>query len=109
MKKKKKKKKGSTFDLIIQKGNKSFSKSFIIYSIETEEKNPLFGIAVSKKIGNAVTRNKLKRKYRNIIDNNRNLFKNNRNYIIMIRKESLTNSFNDINEEMKTLLEKGEI
>ena len=63
-------------------------------------------IAVSKKQGNSVERNKIKRQLRNIIDINKNLFKKHFNYIIMIRKDYNNLSFNEKVKELESLLRK---
>ena len=69
------------------------TKEFVIYYKENNLEKKRFGIAISNKIGNAVTRNKLKRQTREIIDKTKTLFKNNTDYIIMIRKGCLETSF----------------
>ena len=95
------------FNSIIQNGNKISNKYFIIFSIEKKEELPKFGIAVGKKLGNAVVRNKIKRQMRMIIDNNRLLFKKNHNYIIMIKKEYLKVKFNELEKQFIDILKKG--
>lgn len=97
------------FDVVIKTGKSIKTKYFVMCYKPNSENNSKFGIAVSKKVGNAVIRNKLKRRYRNIIDNNKILFKKSTNYIIIIRKESLNANFDNINNIMKSILEKGEI
>ena len=77
------------FNEIINKGNRLKGKYAYIFSKEKEFDKPNFGIAVGKKLGNAVVRNKFKRQFRNIVDKNRFLFKNNNNYIIMINKKGV--------------------
>ena len=92
------------FNEIIHKGNKISNKYFVIFEVEQSNKKPRFGIAVGKKMGNAVVRNKIKRQMRMIIDNNRNLFKNFHNYIIMVKRECLEINFFDLEKEfIKTL------
>lgn len=104
-------KKNEDFNEIIQKGK--YLKSFyyyIYYKDRETNKNgdiPKFGLAVSKSIGNAALRNKIKRQLRVIIDNNKKLFKNDRNYIIMVRKDILKISFQDMEKELRSLIEKG--
>lgn len=79
--------------------NKKFYKNnhFVIYIMKKEEENPCFGIAVSKKLGNAVVRNKLKRQVRVLITENKFLFPNHHDYIIMVKEVCLNCSY----EEMK--------
>ena len=92
------------FNEIINKGKKVSNKYMIIFNLEKDYFKPNFGIAVGKKLGNAVERNKLKRQFRNIVDNNRFLFKNNHNYIIMIKKEAKSARYQEIENSLKTLL-----
>jgi len=97
------------FNDIIKKGVRNTNKYFVICSVIKDEDIPKFGIAVGKKLGNAVTRNKIKRQLRNIIDNNKILFKNNHNYIIIVKKEILILSFQEMNNELVKLIKKGDI
>ena len=75
-----------------------------MFSLKKDYPKPNFGIAVGKKIGNAVVRNKYKRRFRNIIDNNKLLFSNYNNYIIMIKKEALNVSYEKLEKELVRLL-----
>ena len=94
------------FNEIINKGNKIKGKYVYIFSKEKEYPKPNYGIAVGKKLGNAVVRNKFKRQFRNIVDNNRFLFKNNHNYIIMIKREANNASYNDLQNDLVKALRK---
>ena len=78
--------------------------NYIIYYKKNDLNKKRFGIAISNKIGNAVTRNKLKRQTREIITKLKTLFKNNTDYIIMIRKGCLESSFIDRLNEVKNKL-----
>ena len=61
-------KKNIEFNNIIKVGNKFYSDIFYVYVIKNSYEHNRFGISVSKKIGNAVTRNKYKRRIKDIID-----------------------------------------
>ena len=88
----------------IIKGNKSFKyKDYIIYIDRDTNDLYKFGISVSKKIGNAVVRNKLKRQIKNIIDKKR--YENSFNCIIILRKGILKKSFNEMSEELYSAFE----
>jgi len=95
------------FNEIINKGKKINGKYLIIFSIEKEFIKPNFGIAVGKKLGNAVIRNKYKRRLRYLIDNNRLYFKNYHNYIIMIKKEAKNAIFEDLENDFLNIMKKG--
>lgn len=92
------------FNNIIQTGSFYKNKLFVIYIKERKNENTKFGIAISNKIGKAHLRNKLKRKVRAIMDNNKKLFKNNYDYIIMIRKACLEASFQEMNDSLVSLI-----
>lgn len=96
------------FNSIIKNGKRNANRYFVICSVIKDDENKNFGIAVGKKIGNAVTRNKIKRQIRNIIDNNYKLFPNFHNYIIICKKEILNISFMEMEKEIIKLLNKGE-
>lgn len=92
------------FDDIIAKGKYKKNKYFVIYNKESNFSYPRFGIAVGKKIGNAVTRNKFKRQIRMIINNNKNLFKKNEDYIIIVKRSSLDLNFSELNDNLIELV-----
>ena len=92
------------FDDIIATGKYKKNKNFLIYNKESNLLIPRFGIAVGKKIGNAVTRNKLKRQIRMIINNNKNLFKNGKDYIIIVKRSSLELTFQQMTDSMLELI-----
>lgn len=94
------------FDNIIENGRYKKNKYFVIYNKESKFLYPRFGIAVGKKVGNAVTRNKLKRQMRMILTKNKNLFSNNKDYIIIVKRSSLDISFQQMETEILNLIEK---
>lgn len=91
-------KKNTEFDRIIH-DNKAFRyKDYTIYIEKSNEEIYHFGICVSKKIGNAVTRNKYKRRIKNIID--KNSYQNGFNCIIILGKGILTRSYNEMEKNL---------
>ena len=78
---------------IIKNGNLIKNKFFFIYYKERNSKYYRFCICVSKKLGNAVVRNKNKRQIKDIIDKSNLVFKSNMDYVIILRKEISNISF----------------
>ena len=106
MKKEEVVKKTREFDYIIHKGQCKKNNEYVIYYITNDKECNRFGISVSKKIGNAVTRNYYKRIIRNICDKSKNLYSNKKDYIIIMRKGLTLLSFAEAYQSMNDLLKK---
>lgn len=95
------------FDRIIKSNKPYIYKDYIIY-IERETNDYYkFGISVSKKIGNAVNRNKIKRQIKSIID--KNDYQNNFNCIIIVGKGINERNFEDRKNNLLIALNKLDI
>ena len=95
------------FDRIIKNNKPYIYKDYIIY-IERETNDYYkFGISVSKKIGNAVNRNKIKRQIKSIID--KNDYQNNFNCIIIVGKGINERNFEDRKNNLLIALNKLDI
>ena len=92
------------FQKIIEKGKCSKNRYYVIYQLENDLNHYRFGISISKKTGNAVIRNLYKRKLRNIIDANKKLYPKNQDYIIIIRKNCLLLSYQEMKESLFELM-----
>jgi len=67
-------KKEKDFSAIFKKGESFANRKFVIYRLENNEQHFRVGLSVSKKLGNAVTRNQIKRRIRHIlIEHKKNL------------------------------------
>ncbi len=97
-------KKRDVFNDLIKNGHYVKNNYFVLYSSFKEDDGIKYGIAISKKVGKAYLRNRLKRQVRAIIDNNRNLFQNKHNYIIMIRKSCSEVKFKVLEQSLIELL-----
>lgn len=97
-------KKKKEFNEIIKNQPFLKNKSFVIYIKQKEELTPHFGIAISKKIGNAVLRNHLKRQTRVILDDLKENFKKQRDYIIMIKRSCIDESFKEKKNDLEKLI-----
>ena len=90
------------FDRII-KNNKPYKyKDYIIYLERKTTDVYHFGISVGKKIGNAVTRNKIKRQIKNIIS--KNDYQNNFNCIIIVGRAITEKRYAQIEENLVNAL-----
>ncbi len=98
--------KNSEYSRLIQKGMKVYSKNITFFYESTDDLYH-FGFSIGKKIGNAVTRNKIKRRIKNILDQKD--FENSFNCIIMVRKGITELSFMEIENEINYLLKKSKL
>lgn len=97
------------FTEIIKNSRYLKNKNFTLYIRKGHYDYPHFGIAVSKKLGNAVNRNKLKRRMRVIIDEWKKTLNENQDYIIIMKENTKNLSFQELQESFLNLfVNKGE-
>ena len=95
------------FDRII-KNNKPYKyKDYIIYIERNESNIYKFGLSVGKKVGNAVTRNKVKRQLKSIIDKKN--YQNNFNCIIIVGNGILKRNFQEMSANLYYIFNKLDI
>lgn len=104
MKKKYIVKENKDFEKIIKEGKLRKNRSFLVYSLDNNLTYNKYGISVSKKLGNAVFRNKYKRKIRSIIDNLKKDYNIGKNYIIITRKGALDKNYQELNNDLSNLI-----
>ena len=92
------------FDRIIKNSHYRKSKNYVIYHEQNNLPYDRFGISVGKKIGNAVYRNKHKRKLRAIIDNYKKLYVNSKDYIIILRGSAKNIPYLELNDDFLKLM-----
>ena len=97
-------KKNRDFSRIIKNNRPIKSNLFVIYLEKNTNDIYKFGISASKKVGNAVTRNRVKRQIKSILD--KNTYKNNFNCIIIIKKDIIDKSFNEMSKDLNILINK---
>ncbi len=79
------------------------SKHFIIYIERGTKSVYRFGISVGKKIGNAVTRNHIKRQVRSILSEK--VFENGFNCIIIVKRNVISSTYQEIQKDLIGALE----
>lgn len=97
-------KKNLDFSRIIHNQRKYKFEDYIVYIERNNEKTYRFGISVSKKIGNAVVRNKLKRQIKSIIDTKD--YQNSFNCIIILKRGILNKSYKEMENNLLTAFSK---
>lgn len=101
-------KKSDEFNNIIRTSKYVNNKYFTLYYNKVGKKHTRVGIAVSKKLGKAHLRNKLKRQTREILRLNYNLFNNKYDYIVLLRNDVLKLNYKDKEKYLINLIKKVE-
>ena len=92
-------KKRIDFIKISKKGKKSFTKVFILQKYKRSLAR--VGFTITKKIGGAVVRNKIKRRFRAIIKEIlNNYLKKNYDYVIIANKKSLIMDYKELKTDI---------
>ena len=106
-------KKRKDFVLSNKFGKKIFNKNFILQKFSPQDYtilDPKFGFTATKKIGNAVKRNRAKRRMRSLISvflkESAFLFDDTSTYILIAKKSLIKASFYDLKVEMRECLNK---
>ena len=86
MKKRFRVKKEKDFSAIFKEGKSFANRKFVIYRLENDEQHFRVGLSVSKKLGNAVTRNQIKRRIRHILIEYKNQLVENVDFVVIARK-----------------------
>ncbi len=100
-------KKNEDFRRIITTGKYKKGELFNIYIERTNENIYHFGISVSKKVGNAVVRNKIKRRLKSIIDKKN--YQNGFNCIIIVKGAINNYNYSYIKNKLLNALEELKI
>jgi ribonuclease P protein component len=92
------------FDNIINTGKYKKGSFFVIYNKDNKLDFNRFGIAVSKKNGTAVIRNKMKRVTRMILNKYKNMFKNGNDYIIIVKRNAIEAKYIVLEEDILNII-----
>lgn len=101
-------KKNKDFRYILKKGEFLRGKFLNIYIVKNKKNINNFGICISKKNGNSVERNKLKRWAREVYKNNEDDIKKGYNIVFLYKKTTKIENLNYklLDEEVKDILRK---
>jgi ribonuclease P protein component len=101
-------KKKEDFLGLYSKGVFYVGKFMVIYVLSNKFQHHRLGIVVSKKVGNSVKRNKVRRLMKEVFNGYVENLKQWNDFIIVSRKNDVLPNYNQIKKEMKYLLKKLE-
>ena len=102
-------KKRYQFSYVYKYGEHVSGNYIVLYFTTSKTKTMKVGFAVTKKVGHAVVRNKIRRRLREIVKNQLQNLKQNYN-IIVVAKDSITNArFDELANEFNKLIKKANL
>ena len=103
-------KENKDFSNILDNGKNVRNRYYNIYYKDKESKYYRFGISVGKKISKqAVIRNKLKRRLKSIIDNNKNYYSKEKDYIIIMKRNCLESTYDELEKGFLNIIKQIEV
>ncbi|HQD40901.1 MAG: ribonuclease P protein component [Firmicutes bacterium] len=100
-------KKNQDFRFVYEKGRKITGKRAVLYVAPAFQQPTRIGIVVSKKVGSAVVRNRLKRVFRELYRLNSSNFKPGYMIVNVVRGRAKVSSFAELTQEMIYLWKKS--
>lgn len=98
-------KKNEEFQEVFKSGNSVANRQFVIYMLERSDQSELrIGLSVSKKIGKAVIRNRIKRYIRQTFIEIKDDLKQNTDYVIIARMPTAEMNFQDTKKSLVHVL-----
>ena len=89
---------------IYEQGIRLHSKHFTLIACQGKGEASRLGVTVSKKVGNAVQRNRVKRLLREFFRLNKSRLSSSRDIVIIAKKEAYTLAYKDVCRELESLL-----
>lgn len=110
MKKELRIKKNKEFQEAFQKGHSFANRQFVVYALEKEDQDYFrIGLSVSKKVGNSVTRNQIKRYIRQAVFELSDLIQIGNDYVIIARKPVAEMDFFEVKKSLTHVLKVGKV
>ncbi len=103
-------KKDAEFQEVFKKGKSVANRQFVVYSLKkSEQANYRIGLSVSKKVGNAVVRNRIKRYLRQTFLELTGQLPNDVELIVIARNPAATMSFAEVKSSMVHVLKLAKV
>ena len=97
------------FKAIFTDGTSFANRKFVVYQLENQKSHFRVGLSVSKKLGNAVTRNQIKRRIRHILLSVREHLADNVDFVVIARKGVETLEYAEMEKNLLHVLKLSKI
>jgi ribonuclease P protein component len=92
------------FNRVYQQGKKIISSAFVLYiDSDRNRRYRRLGITTSKKVGNAVTRNRCKRLVRELFRRNKEKFPEGSDIIVVVKRNMVGKRYAELEEELYSI------
>jgi ribonuclease P protein component len=102
-------KKRYQFNYVYKSGEHFSGEHMVLYLVSSKTKSIKVGLAVTKKVGKAVVRNRIRRQLREIIKKRVPSLKQNYNIIVVARDNITSASFETLTNEFSKLIKKANL
>jgi ribonuclease P protein component len=92
------------FQRVFQHGKKLVAPTFVLYILPTSASHSRLGLAVSKRVGKAVVRNRIKRRLRELFRQHKTLLQPAYDVVFVARREAAAASFEEFIRQFLRLL-----
>ena len=97
------------FKAIFKEGTSFANRKFVVYQLENQKNHFRVGLSVSKKLGNAVTRNQIKRRIRHILLNAKENLVDHVDFVVIARKGVETLDYAEMEKNLLHVLKLSKI
>ncbi len=97
-------KKDEEFQTVFKKGKSFANRQFVVYCLQKDQPHFRIGLSVGKKMGNAVTRNQIKRYIRQTFLELRDDVRQDMDYVIIARTQAAALNFHETKKSLEHVL-----
>ena len=97
------------FKAIFKDGTSFANRKFVVYQLENQQNHFRAGLSVSKKLGNAVTRNQIKRRIRHILQSVKGSLVEHVDFVVIARKGVETLEYAEMEKNLLHVLKLSKI
>ncbi|EGV02852.1 ribonuclease P protein component [Streptococcus sp. CM6] len=97
------------FKAIFKDGTSFANRKFVVYQLENQQNHFRVGLSVSKKLGNAVTRNQIKRRIRHILQSVKGSLVEHVDFVVIARKGVETLDYAEMEKNLLHVLKLSKI